>query len=221
MASLHARSATSVTGGRGQVVDVAITEAVMAVMESVVSEYSATGVKRTRTGSILPGIAPSNLYPTKDGDWVVIGANADGVFRRLAAAMDRPDLADDPRYATHRARGANQQDLDGTIAAWTEALPAAVLVERLTAAGVPAGPVYDAAGVAQDPHFRDREAVIEMETEDFGVLTMQGVFPRFSETPGSVRWPGPALGQHNEEIYGDLLGFSAADIARLRERGVL
>jgi len=221
MASLHARSASGTTGGRGQVVDVAITESVMAVLESVISEYSATGIKRSRTGSILPGIAPSNLYPTKDGDWVLIAANADGVFRRLAAAMERPDLAADPRYATHRARGVSQLELDEIIAEWSAGLPAATVVERLTAAGVPAGPVYDAAGVAQDPHFRDRGAVIDVETEDFGVLTMQGVVPHFSDTPGSVRWPGASLGQHNEEVYGELLGFSASDIARLRERGVL
>ena len=207
--------------GHGQVVDVAITEAVLAVLESVVSEYSGTGAVRGRTGSILPGVAPSNLYPTADGTWILIGANADGIFRRLAVAMGEPDLGTDARYATHGARGRHQDELDARIAAWTERHGLDHLVTLLESHGVPAGPVNDAAGVVADAHLREREAVIEVETADFGTLAMQGVAPRLSETPGGVAWAGPALGEHTDAVLGDRLGLGAAEIAGLRARGVI
>ena len=207
--------------GHGQVVDVAITEAVLAVLESVVSEYSGTGAVRGRTGSILPGVAPSNLYPTADGTWILIGANADGIFRRLAVAMGEPDLGTDARYATHGARGRHQDELDARIAAWTARHSLDHLVTLLESHGVPAGPVNDAAGVVADAHLREREAVIEVETADFGTLAMQGVAPRLSETPGGVAWAGPALGEHTDAVLGDRLGLGAAEIAGLRARGVI
>jgi len=206
---------------KGQVVDVAITESVMAVLESVISEYSGTGNLRGRTGSILPGVAPSNLYPTADGTWILIGANADGIFRRLAVAMGEPELGSDERYATHGARGRHQDELDARIAAWTAGHGLDHLVTLLETHGVPAGPVNDAAGVVGDAHLKEREAVIEVETADFGTITMQGVAPRLSDTPGGVAWAGPALGEHTDAVLRDRLGLADAEIADLRARRII
>ncbi len=217
VAALEARRRT----GKGQVVDVGITDAVLAVQESVLSEYSATGALRQRTGTRLPGIAPSNLYPTGDGLWVIIGGNGDAIFKRLAEAMGKPDLAADPRYATHRARGAHQDELDDLVAAWTQTLPLEQLLAILKRAAVPAGPLNDAAGIVQDPHFRERGAVVEVDCEEYGRLTMQGVTPRLSETPGAVQWAGPSLGCHTHEVLSERLGLSPAEIAQLRADGVI
>ncbi|ACA15758.1 Formyl-CoA transferase [Methylobacterium sp. 4-46] len=217
LAALEARRRT----GKGQVVDVGITDAVLAVQESVLSEYSATGALRERTGTRLPGIAPSNLYPTRDGQWAIIGANGDAIFKRLAQAMGASELAADPRYTTHRARGTHQQELDDRVAAWTRTLPLAELLAVLKRAAVPAGPLNDAAGIVQDAHFRERGAVVEVESEEYGRLTMQGVTPRLSETPGAVQWAGPPLGHHTREVLSERLGLSAADIAQLKADGVI
>ena len=217
--ALRARDAS--VARQGQVVDVAITESVMAVLESVISEYSGTGAVRGRTGSILPGVAPSNLYPTADGTWILIGANADGIFRRLAAAMGEPALGTDERYATHGARGRHQDELDARIAAWTAGYGLDHLVTLLETHGVPAGPVNDAAGVVADAHLNERDAVIEVETADFGTIAMQGVAPRLSRTPGGVAWAGPGLGEHTDAVLGDRLGLGPAEIAALRARGIV
>jgi crotonobetainyl-CoA:carnitine CoA-transferase CaiB-like acyl-CoA transferase len=217
LAALEARHRT----GKGQVVDVGITDAVLAVQESVLSEYSATGALRQRTGTRLPGIAPSNLYPTRDGQWVIIGGNGDAIFRRLADVMGNPELATDPRYATHRARGAHQEELDDLVAAWTRELPLDELLPLLKQAAVPAGPINDAAGIVEDPHFRARGAVVEVESEEYGRLTMQGVTPRLSETPGVVQWAGPSLGCHTHEVLSERLGLNTDEIAQLRADGVI
>jgi crotonobetainyl-CoA:carnitine CoA-transferase CaiB-like acyl-CoA transferase len=219
--ALRTRDAHSGGQGQGQVVDVAITESVLAVLESVVSEYSGTGAVRGRTGSILPGVAPSNLYPTADGTWILIGANADGIFRRLAQAMGEPELGADERYATHGARGRHQDELDARIAAWTARHDLDYLVTLLEGHGVPAGPVNDAAGVVADPHLQARDAVISVETAEFGTLAMQGIAPRLSETPGRVAWAGPALGEHTDAILTERLGLAAAEIADLRARRII
>jgi len=215
--ALHARQRT----GRGQVVDSAIYEAVLAVMESLVPEYQLGGFIRERTGSILPNIAPSNVYPTADGQMVVIGANQDNVFKRFAAAMGRPELALDPRYATHSARGEHQQELDDLIAAWTRTLEAARLQEVLVAAGVPAGRMYRAPEMLADPHFQARQAIVRILHPTFGEMAMQNAVPKLSGTPGGVAWPGPELGQHNAEIYQGLLGMGAVEIEELRARRVV
>jgi crotonobetainyl-CoA:carnitine CoA-transferase CaiB-like acyl-CoA transferase len=217
VAALEARHRT----GKGQVVDVGITDSVLAVQESVISEYSATGALRQRTGTSLPGIAPSNLYPALNGDMVLIGGNGDAIFKRLAQAMDRPDLATDPRYATHRARGEHQQELDEIIADWTRQATADALLARLKAYDIPSGRVNDAAGIVADPHFRAREAVIDVESEEYGRLTMQNVVPRLSDTPGSVRWLGPPLGAHTTEVMKARLGMTEEQVAQLRADRVI
>ena len=202
LAALHHRSKT----GEGQIVDSALYEAVLQVMESTVSDYSASGTKRLRTGSTLPGIAPSNVYPCRDGEYL-IGANQDGVFARLAAAMGRPELAGDERYATHRARGARQEELDALIGEWTATLTIAELEATMVEAGVPAGRVFDAEDMLADPHFAAREALVTVADEEFGEVTMQGVFPKLSATPGRVRRPAPlTVGQDGADVLKRWLG---------------
>lgn len=217
--ALYARETKA--GLKGQTIDVAITESVLAIMESVISEYSVTGNLRARTGPSLPGIAPSNLYPTSDDSWIVVAANGDGLFRRLAAVMGSPELALDPRYATHEARGCNQRELDRLIAQWTKTRSRSELLAMLVEQRIPAGPVYDAADIVEDPHYCEREALIETETEEFGTMSMQGIVPKMSETPGGLRWLGPELGQHNSEVFGTILGISPTEIERLRAEGII
>jgi crotonobetainyl-CoA:carnitine CoA-transferase CaiB-like acyl-CoA transferase len=207
--------------GGGQVVDVAITESVLGVLESVVTEYAATGVVRQRSGPVLPRIAPSNLYPTSDGRFVLIAANSDGLFRKLSEAIGRPELESDPRYATHAARGERQGELDDLIAEWSVTLTSEALLDLMEEIGVPAGPVNDAAAVAADPHFHARGAIVELPDPELGTVTMQGVFPKLSRTPGRVRWTGPALGQHSEQILVERLGMTSDQVAELRAAGVV
>jgi crotonobetainyl-CoA:carnitine CoA-transferase CaiB-like acyl-CoA transferase len=217
LAALHAREKT----GKGQVVDSALYEAVLQVMESVVPEYHWSGYIRERSGSVLPGIAPSNVYRCKDGDYL-IGANQDAVWARLANAMGEPELAQDPRYADHVARGKNQAELDQRIESWTKRLTVAEIEALMIAHSIPAGKMYRAPEMLEDPHFEAREAIIGVETERWGTLKMQNVFPKLSATPSSVRSPAPSkIGQHNAEIYGDLLGMDLARIAELAAQGVV
>ncbi len=217
LAALHVRSQT----GKGQVIDAALYECVLQVMESLIPEYDRSGIIRERTGSFLPGIAPSNAYMCKDGDYV-IGGNGDAIFKRLATAMGRPELASNPRYATHAARGQNQIELDALINAWTKSLTIADVDALMIEYSIPAGRAYRAPEMIADPHFQDRNAIIEVDTERFGPIKMQGVFPRFSETPSNVRSPAPSVvGQHNEEIYGGLLKISASTLETLRVAGVI
>lgn len=217
LAALHRRQ----DSGRGQVVDVGITDAVLAVGESVLAEYSATGAIRQRTGTSLPRIAPSNIYPTSDGQWVLIAGNGDAIFRRLAGAMGRPELCDDPRFSSHATRGEHQAELDAIVADWSATLPADDLLALMEAHLVPAGPICDAAQVAANPHFRDRGAVVDVADPALGTLSMQGVVPRLSETPGDIRWTGPALGEHSEQILAERLGLNADSIAALRAKGAV
>ncbi|MFB9838153.1 CaiB/BaiF CoA transferase family protein [Actinoallomurus acaciae] len=217
LAAVHGRRRT----GRGQVVDSAIYEAVLAMMESLLPEWAVAGYQRERTGPVLGNVAPSNVYPAGDGEMVLIAANQDTVFRRLAAVMERPELAADDRYATHSARGRNMAELDELIAAWTARFGVEELLGRLHDGGVPAGRIYTARDMFADPHFAAREAIVRLVHPELGELPMHNVFPRLGETPGSVRRPGPALGEHNAEVYGDLLGIGEAGRAALAERGVI
>lgn len=217
LAALHSRART----GKGQVVDAALYESVLQVMEGLVCEYDHSGLIRERSGSFLPGIAPSNVYRCRDGDYM-IGANKDEIFRRLAKAMGQPELADDPRYATHIARGRNQIELDELINRWTATLPVDEVDRLMTEHSIPAGRVYRAPEMLADPHFAAREAIVEVETERFGRIKMQNAFPKFSATPGGVRSPAPSqVGQHNAAIYGDLLGLDREALASLAAAGVI
>ena len=217
MMALHARERT----GRGQIVDAAIYESVLSVMENLITEYGLTGYVRERSGSVLPGIAPSNAYPTADGALVVIGANQDTLFGRLCDAMGRPELSRDPRYAGHAARGENQAELDTLIGAWTVTLTAADLLALMEKSGVAAGRVYRAPDMLTDPQFEARDAIVETPHPVFGSVKMQNAFPKLSDTPGGVRWPGPALGEHTHEVLAERAGVSAEDLMTLRERGVI
>ena len=218
LAALRHRDAT----GRGQVVDSALYEAVLQVMESLVPEYTATGVSRARSGAILPGIAPSNVYPCSDGEYL-IGANGEGVFRRLCEAMGRPELIDDPRYDSHTARGTNQAELDDLIADWTRTLTVEELEALMLKHGVPAGRIYKPADMLADPHFAAREALIRFEDHPrFPGLAMQNVFPKLSATPGAVRSIAPqTVGEHNVEVLGGRLGMDTDEITRLQTAGVI
>ena len=215
--ALHARERT----GRGQVVDSAIYEAVLALMESLLPEWELAGYQRERTGSILPNVAPSNVYPTKDGSDVLIAANRDTVFTRLCELMGEPELATDERYATHGARGEHQEELDAHISEWTGRQDADSLLEQLHEKGVPAGRIFRAADMFEDPHFAAREAIVRVAHSVFGEVPMQNVFPRLSATPGQVRWAGPELGEHNDEVYGDLLGLDEKELAELKSEQII
>ncbi len=221
LGALLALREREVRGGRGQVVDVAITDAVLAVLESVIAECSVTGAVRERSGSVLPGVAPSNLYETQDGKWVVVAANADGVFARLADAMGRPEWKADPRYRTHEARGRHQAELDEAIAAWAREHPADVLLAHLERFGVPCGLVASAADVLQDPHFRARGSLVEVENPGVGRVVMQAPAPRLHATPLPPVRPAPELGEHTEAVLRELLGLHPEEVARLREAGVV
>jgi formyl-CoA transferase len=217
LAALHHRSVT----GHGQVIDAALYESVLQVMEGLVPEYDHSGFIRERSGSILPGIAPSNVYICKDGEYM-IGANKDSLWQRLAQAMGMPDLGTDPRFATHLARGHNQLELDELINSWTATLTVDEVDALMIAYSIPAGRVYRAPEMLEDPHFQAREAIIEVETERYGKLKMQGAFPKMSATPSSVRSPAPSIvGQHNAEIYGGLLGMDETELDRLKAAGAI
>lgn len=217
LAALHSRARS----GKGQVVDAALYESVLQVMEGLVPEYDHSGVIRERSGSILPGIAPSNVYRCSDGEYM-IGANKDEIFRRLASVMGRPELADDPKFTSHIARGRNQIELDGIVNRWTTTLPVDEVDRLMTEHSIPAGRVYRAPEMLADPHFAAREAIVEIETERYGNIKMQNAFPKLSATPSGVRSPAPSqVGQHNALIYGDLLGLDREALANLAAAGVI
>ena len=198
--ALYARQHTGV----GQVVDVSIYESVLAMTEALVPDYAIAGVTRERSGPVLPGVAPSNVYPTADGDFVLVAANQDTVFRRLAAAMGQPDLATSPEYATHAARGVRQRELDDLIARWTAEHPADEVLAILEEHAVPAGRVYTARDMLTDPQFEARESIVRVPDPDLGPIPMQNVAPRLSATPGRIRWTGPKLGTHDAEVRAEL-----------------
>jgi len=216
LSALHHREKT----GRGQVVDSAIYEAVLNMMESLITEFDKVGYIRERTGAILPNVAPSNVYKTSDG-MVLIAANQDTVFSRLAEAMGQPGLAQDPKYSTHGARGAHQAELDALVESWTSTLTTRAVLDAMDQFGVPAGLIYRAPDMLEDPHFKARDAIVSVPHPDFGELRMQNVAPKLSETPGAVRSPSPALGQHNDEIYLDVLGLSPERYAELKAAKVV
>ena len=217
LAALRHRDQT----GQGQIVDSAIYEAVLQVMESLVPDYSVMGYVRERSGSILPGLAPSNVYRCSDGDYL-IGANQDAIFGRLCEAMGRPELAKDARYATHTARGIHQAELDAVIDAWTGTRTVEEVEALCIAHAIPAGRVYRAPEMLADPHFAAREAIVEVPHPEHGRVLMQNAFPKLSATPSGVRRPAPReVGQDNAEVYARELGLGAEALAALKASGVI
>jgi formyl-CoA transferase len=220
LAALYRRDALD--GGRGQVVDVSLMEACFALLESTVPEYDRLGIVREPAGTGLKGVAPSNIFKSSDGKWIVIAANADNVFRRLCQAIGQPDLADDPRFATHLARGEHQEEIEAIVRDWAAAHSAAEIDRVLNDAGVICGPIYSIADIFEDPHFRAREMLLEHVDPDIGPFIGPGIVPKFSETPGGVRWSGPwEEGCHNRDVYGRLLGLGEDELRELRAEGVL
>ncbi|MBR7618257.1 CoA transferase [Phenylobacterium sp. 20VBR1] len=215
--ALHHRANT----GRGQMLDVALYESVLAVMENLVTEYDLTGYVRERSGSILPGIAPSNVYPCAEGEMILIGGNGDTVFARLAETMGRPDLAKDPKFIDHASRGVNQGELDDLIADWTRGFTLPDLLALLEADGIPCGRVFRAPDMLENEQYKARDTIVETDHPVFGKIKMQGAFPKMSETPGKVRWPGPTLGQHTDEVLTGLGGLGAEKVAELRSKGIV
>jgi crotonobetainyl-CoA:carnitine CoA-transferase CaiB-like acyl-CoA transferase len=206
--------------GRGQVVDVAIYEAVFNMLEAVLPEYDRHGVVRQREGAKLTGIVPTNTYPCRDGQFVIIGGNGDSIFQRLMRAAGRPEMADDPRYATNADRVAHEDEVDGALRAWTQTLSATEVVERLEAAEVPVGLLYSIEEIAGDPHYRAR-GMFEVVEVGGRPLRIPALVPKLSETPGGTDWPGPEIGAHNREVLNGLLGMSEAEIDRLSAEGVI
>jgi formyl-CoA transferase len=220
LAALYKRDALGY--GRGQIVDASILESCFALLEGTVPEYDRLGIVREPSGTSLKGVAPSNIFKSRDGKWMVIAANQNQLFRRLCEAMGQPELADDPRFETHLARGDNQEELDRLIGEWAAQHDAEHIDRVLNDAKVVAGPIYTIADIFKDPHFQARDMLIPHQDPEFGEYIGPGIVPKFSETPGEVRWSATwEEGSHNDEIYGDLLGLSDTERAQLREEGVL
>jgi formyl-CoA transferase len=207
--------------GRGQEVDIAIYEAVAALMESSMADYEKAGVLRGRTGSVLPGVAPSNVYSSADGVQIVLAANADAVFRRLCVTMGRPELATDPRFADHSGRGAHMAPLDAEIQAWASVHAAEDLLTLLSANGVPAGKIYTAADMIGDSHYAARDMVLRPDGPKGPTGPMAGIVPKFSRTPGTVRHPGRPLGADTWDVLRELAGVTPEEWQRLTAAGLV
>jgi crotonobetainyl-CoA:carnitine CoA-transferase CaiB-like acyl-CoA transferase len=217
LAALRHRDMT----GEGQVIDASLYESVLQVMESLIVDYSVAGYVRERTGAILPGISPSNVYRCKDGDYL-IGANQDSVFERLCMAMGQPELATADAYSSHESRGKNQAKLDDHITQWTSVRSVEEVEGAMIAHGIPAGRVYRAPDMISDPQFRARQSIVDLEHPVYGSIKMQNAFPFFSRTPGSVRRLAPATpGQDNHQVFGEILGLGEGELKQLERDGTI
>jgi formyl-CoA transferase len=215
--ALHHRNVNS---GRGQVVDVALYEAVFSMMESMLPEYGMTGFVRERSGASLPGIVPSNTYETRDGKYVVIGANGDSIFKRLMRAIGRGDLAEDPALASNAGRVTRTEELDDVIGGWTKSHELEQVLAVLEEAEVPSGKIYSIADIVADMHYRARGMVERHRLEGEEDLLLPGIVPKLSVTPGRTRWVGPTLGEHTAEVLATI-GIDGARQAQLRADGVI
>ena len=217
LAALHHRDKT----GEGQIIDASIYESVLTVMEATIPEYTVSNYIRKRSGSILPSIAPSNIYNCKNGS-IVIGANQDTVFRRLCQAMDQPELAEDKRFSDHVSRGENQNTLDGLIDEWCSTRDVDDVEGIMHDFSIPSGKVYRTPEMLDDPHFIEREAIVDVPNEKWPDLKMQNVFPKMSKSQGRVRWTGvEELGAHNEEVYGSLLNLTKDEMQQLKDKSII
>jgi formyl-CoA transferase len=206
--------------GRGQIIDVALYEAVFNCMESLLPEYSLFGAVRQPSGSALPGIAPTNAYPCADGGYALIAGNGDSIFKRLMVVIGRPDLAEDPQLADNAGRVARVEEIDGAIGAWTAQRPVADVLAALEVASVPAGRIYSIADIAADPHYQARGMIEQVTLEDGTRLAVPGIVPKLSETPGGHRRNAPGLGQDTDDVLREI-GLSAEQIAALKQRGIV
>jgi crotonobetainyl-CoA:carnitine CoA-transferase CaiB-like acyl-CoA transferase len=227
LASLHAVMGALMSvlrvkmgNGDGQVVDVSLVESVFNLMESLVPEYDLLGHVRERSGGALPGIAPSNTYPTRDGSYVVIAGNSNPIYKRLMHAIGRADMAEDPQFAQNDGRAAQEKLIDAAIAGWTSSQTIDQVLAVLERAEVPAGRIYSVKDIVADPHYQARDMLLDSELPDGVHVKMPGIVPKLSDTPGQVRWQGPTLGEHTDNVL-LALGVTAAEIAALRERGVV
>lgn len=205
---------------RGQIIDVAIYEAVFNMLESVVPEYDRLGEIRQPSGSTLTGIVPTNTYLCRDDKHVIIGGNGDTIFQRLMRAMGRPEMAEDPRFADNAGRVEHEAELDAAILEWTSSLTSDQVLEQLEEAEVPSGPIYSVADMFKDAHFQAR-GLFEKVDVNGKPLTIPAIVPKLSETPGQTIWAGPEVGSHNDEIFGELLGMSPAEMSALKEEGII
>jgi formyl-CoA transferase len=218
--ALMALRQREVNGGKGQMVDVALYESVFSLMESLLPEYDVTGFVRERSGASLPGIVPSNTYTTRDGKYVVIGANGDAIFKRMMAAIGRDDLAQDPGLARNDGRVARTEELDRVIGDWCQAHELEHVLDVLARAQVPSGKIYDIADIVNDLHYRARGMIEQARLPDGKPMKVPGIVPRMSATPGGTRWLGPALGQHTGEVLAEV-GYDAGQIQALKSRGII
>lgn len=216
MMALHARNHDPEK--KGQMVDVALYESVFSLMEGILPEYDLKGLIRERTGSTLPGIAPSNTYLCSDGKYIVIGANSDSIFKRLMEAIGRSDLANDSRFSYNQGRADHVSFIDQVIEDWTKQYPLKVVQQRLDEAAVPVGPIYSIEDIVEDEHYQAREMLETVQLPDGEKVLVPGIVPKLSETPGGIDWIGPDLGQHNEEILAGLLQLDKETIALLKEK---
>ena len=218
--ALLALNARHSNGGKGQVVDVALYEAVFSLMESLLPEYDVGGFVRARSGASLPGIVPSNTYTTRDGKYLVIGANADSIFKRLMTAIGREDLAGDPALASNEGRVKRTEELDQIIGEWVAGRELDDALAILAQAEVPSGKIYDVADIARDVHYQARGMLEQHRLEDGTPIKLPGIVPKLSSTPGQTRWLGPKLGAHTEEVLRGI-GYSTEDIGALRAQRVI
>jgi formyl-CoA transferase len=218
LAALYWRDAR---GGDGQLVDVALSEACYALLESAVPEYAMTGADREPQGATIGANVPSNIFRTRDDRWVVIAANTDSLFRRLAEVLGQPELAAETRFATHASRTANQESIEQVISSWVAGRDAADVDAVMAASGIPCGPVNRISDIFADEQFAAREMLVPMHDDYHGTVTVPGVVPKLSETPGQLRWTGGSPGQHNAEVYGELLGLEPTELAELAAEGIV
>jgi crotonobetainyl-CoA:carnitine CoA-transferase CaiB-like acyl-CoA transferase len=206
--------------GGGQEIDVALYEAVFSLMESMVPEYDQKQVIRERTGSVLPGISPSNVYPTKDGKYAVIAANGDAIVQRLLKLIGRDDLIDDERFSSNEQRVRHMEFIDGLITAWSSTLELDACLDQLNEHAIPAGPIYSIEDIFRDPQYKARDMILTVDHPEFGQLKVPGIIPKLSKTPGSVQWLGPKLGEHNLEVLRQI-GLSDQQIEQMATKGVI
>ena len=217
LVALEHRRSTS----KGQCIDISLYESVFRILDNLTIAYQKLGIVRERTGTATSYVVPHNHYPTRDGKWVAIACTTDRIFERLAKAMSRGELARDPRYRTGDKRVENREQVDEMVSEWTSTIDLRELVELLDENEVPISPINSIADIFEDPHIQARGSIIEVDDPVLGKTKMPGVVPRLSESPGRVERLAPSLGQHNQEIYGDLLGYSKERLSILEQEGVI